>query len=1056
MATASDDRRAAERGYQSLSSLFRPLPDSSNDCYRCSRKVYMQEKIGPVHDVVFHKNCFKCFVCGQFLNIRSYWSNATDSGDKEVYCNTHAPRIGAPKLGPGALGIKNAMDAQKGYQKMSKKLKPEVREAGTLRIPSYGMQAVEVQRAVSVPKTQKVTSPDQSGPQFGKDALHIKGPIDAQLLMKGNQLLHEKHHYPPNIYKKRKNVLLDAQKRLEEEHRREEDLLLEQITQNRRQEIRRISDELNMEWQVKLKDLTEKFEREMDKKKKKIKDSEKKQMTMHFENQRKDLEVTINEKRNRKRESMTMRIREKEQKVTSTMVARQSKQMLQLLAAKKEEIKQEIVEEIAQETNGVNGHDEQEELVEEVIEALGLPATDLPPPNPPSCRKKELYEDVGIFNELDEDVIKVAENEQCTYTELVQQLTENLKTDLEKVRALYRWVTVKDLNIIDFEETLGTDNPMGLLRGIKFGTETYHVLFMRLCSYAGLHCVEIKGHSKSVGYEPGMKIQPDTFQNTWNAVLIDGDWRLIQCNWGARHLVLNKDKNKAKEKSSSKDQIRYQYDEHYFLTDPDEFIQEFWSREPEWQLLENPITLEEFEALPFVRSVFFHFGMRFDHGMTAVLDASAKGGCDIKLKIPESLENDLVFYYQLRFAEKEKRMEATYRGSSLERFVFQTMIHNTVMFSIHLPTTGDFFFEIFANKIEESNRFGNSEDSGSGISPFRLKCACKFKVSCPQLSGKMHPLPDCASGEWGPLKGKRHFGIHMKQLRHLGKTVPENSTVNDNSDKLSDSGSSESGLGDAPDNPKAGIINVEDGIELYAKIPRPLHFVAKLKSNVYESKVLDPFVHSSVEGDTLKVRVSPPQTGQFGLDVYARPKEASESTTLSHAFKFLLNCVKVSKPVDLPRMQPKQVAKKEKWGPTAQFEEFGLKVLSHKEPKIYCSETNQCTIDILVPSKVTMSFQFLKEPDEEKNELVSMVKDDADPQKTRFFVNAPVPGNYMLSLFATKKGINDQSFPNVYNFLVVHKKSPKELNGTAKPEERKPSSIFRKNLFKKSDKDKNK
>ena len=56
----------------------------------------------------------------------------------------------------------------------------------------------------------------------------------------------------------------------------------------------------------------------------------------------------------------------------------------------------------------------------------------------------------------------------------------------------------------------------------------------RVDSYAGLHCVEVKGHSKSVGYEPGMKITPDIFQNTWNCVLIAGDWRLIQCNWGAR------------------------------------------------------------------------------------------------------------------------------------------------------------------------------------------------------------------------------------------------------------------------------------------------------------------------------------------------------------------------------------------------------------------------------------------------------------------------------------------------------------------------------------------
>ena len=62
-------------------------------------------------------------------------------------------------------------------------------------------------------------------------------------------------------------------------------------------------------------------------------------------------------------------------------------------------------------------------------------------------------------------------------------------------------------------------------------SDEYIVTFF---SYAGLACVEIKGHSKSVGYEPGMKIREDTFQNTWNAVLIDGDWWPVQCNWGAR------------------------------------------------------------------------------------------------------------------------------------------------------------------------------------------------------------------------------------------------------------------------------------------------------------------------------------------------------------------------------------------------------------------------------------------------------------------------------------------------------------------------------------------
>jgi hypothetical protein len=62
-----------------------------------------------------------------------------------------------------------------------------------------------------------------------------------------------------------------------------------------------------------------------------------------------------------------------------------------------------------------------------------------------------------------------------------------------------------------FDDDLRGDTPMGLLRGIKYGTESYHVLFKRLCSYAGLHCVVIKGYSKSAGYQPGVKFQDSRF-----------------------------------------------------------------------------------------------------------------------------------------------------------------------------------------------------------------------------------------------------------------------------------------------------------------------------------------------------------------------------------------------------------------------------------------------------------------------------------------------------------------------------------------------------------------
>lgn len=60
---------------------------------------------------------------------------------------------------------------------------------------------------------------------------------------------------------------------------------------------------------------------------------------------------------------------------------------------------------------------------------------------------------------------------------------------------------------------------------------------MKNLSYAGLHCVVIKGYSKSAGYQPGVKFEGNRFRNSWNAVYVANAWRFVQCNWGARHLV---------------------------------------------------------------------------------------------------------------------------------------------------------------------------------------------------------------------------------------------------------------------------------------------------------------------------------------------------------------------------------------------------------------------------------------------------------------------------------------------------------------------------------------
>ena len=95
---------------------------------------------------------------------------------------------------------------------------------------------------------------------------------------------------------------------------------------------------------------------------------------------------------------------------------------------------------------------------------------------------------------------------------------------------------------------------------IKICTEflvfTKNLNFLFSYSYAGLHCVVIKGYSKSAGYQPGVRFEDNRFRNSWNAVYVAGAWRFVQCNWGARHLVNAKEVPKAGSKGKS-DSLRY-------------------------------------------------------------------------------------------------------------------------------------------------------------------------------------------------------------------------------------------------------------------------------------------------------------------------------------------------------------------------------------------------------------------------------------------------------------------------------------------------------------------
>lgn len=127
-------------------------------------------------------------------------------------------------------------------------------------------------------------------------------------------------------------------------------------------------------------------------------------------------------------------------------------------------------------TNGRQAEQQQQWCTSGPLEA--------PPPKAPQISKMELYnseEPDEVFRDIDQLAINVAKEDQQTFTDLVHHLTRHCLTDIEKVRAIFRWITVKNLNNMHFDSSVKPDTPLGLLRGIKNGSESYHVLFKRLC-----------------------------------------------------------------------------------------------------------------------------------------------------------------------------------------------------------------------------------------------------------------------------------------------------------------------------------------------------------------------------------------------------------------------------------------------------------------------------------------------------------------------------------------------------------------------------------------------
>ncbi len=198
--------------------------------------------------------------------------------------------------------------------------------------------------------------------------------------------------------------------------------------------------------------------------------------------------------------------------------------------------------------------------------------------------------DKADFAEIDKHALAATADDEKTLAALARYLARPCKTDTDKARAAYRWVT--DRIAYDVEGVLtgrlGDPSAEAALKRRVAYCEGYANLYLDLCKRMGLQVVRVRGHAILDG-DAANRVPTDRNTHTWNAVKLDGTWKLVDTTLGSDPTPDKK--------------FRKRFNPYFFCTPPDRMLFTHLPTEPRLQFVEKPISGVEFLRRPAVHYV---------------------------------------------------------------------------------------------------------------------------------------------------------------------------------------------------------------------------------------------------------------------------------------------------------------------------------------------------------------------------------------------------------------------------------------------------------------------
>lgn len=242
---------------------------------------------------------------------------------------------------------------------------------------------------------------------------------------------------------------------------------------------------------------------------------------------------------------------------------------------------------------------------------------------------------------------------------LAHQLTHSLPTQVEKFRAIYKWVCHNirgdyaqhhkvsykrkklkndSLALAQWNQVYKRTAFKKLLKYKKTMCTGYAYLIKELCLLVNIEAVIVDGYGRSV--EANIKTL-DSPNHSWNAIKLNNKWYLCDATWSSGYMVAG-------------NIFVADYNDGYFLADPLLFGKNHFPLIQKW-LLDQQITIPSFTNAPLV------YGKTFEHKILPLQ--------------PKNLENKIHKYDEITFSFKStsviahKNVALVYYSANKERIL---------------------------------------------------------------------------------------------------------------------------------------------------------------------------------------------------------------------------------------------------------------------------------------------------------------------------------------------------------------------------------------------------